>query len=145
MDTQTAKQIVAQGLNDRKNVRAAEARAEKLREDVAAVNDARFREKMAHRKAMNAWQREREDLTGTVSRQRAALRQLREENEELHKREREAQQRRILISAVKAVVAFGLLIVARDLELVVSWLADSLLAFTATYLFCAVVALTHKK
>lgn len=145
METMTARQIVEQGLQARKEARAAEARAEKLREEVTAANEARFYEQMKLQNARRAWQYEREDLTGTISRQRIALRQLREEMGELRKREREARRRRILLSVVKAVIIFGLLIVARDKDLVVYWLADSLLAFTLSYLFVAVIALTRKK
>lgn len=145
METLTARQIVEQGLQARKETRAAEARAEKLREEVTAANEARFYEQMKLQNARRAWQYEREDLTGTISRQRTALRQLREELGEMRKREKKARRRRILLSIVKAVIIFGLLIVARSKELVVYWLADSLLAFTLSYLFVAVVALTCKK
>lgn len=145
METLTAREIVAQGLQARKDARAAEARAEKLREEVTAANEARFYDQLKWENARRAWQYEREDLTGTVNRQRIALRQLREEMGELRKREGNARRRRILLSAVKAVIIFGLLIVARDKELVVYWLADSLLAFTLSYLFVAVIALTRKK
>lgn len=145
METLTARQIVEQGLQARKETRAAEARAEKLREEATAANEARFYEQMKLQNAQRAWQYEREDLTGTISRQRTALRQLREEMGEMRKRERQARRRRILFSVVKAAIIFGLLICARSKELIVYWLADSLLAFTATYLFVAVIALTRKK
>lgn len=145
METQTARQIVAQGLQARKDTRAAEIRAEKLQEEVEAANEARFYEQLKLQNARRAWQYEREDLTGTVNRQRIALRQLREEMEETRKREKAARRRRIILSIVKAVIAFVLLVIARDLELVVYWLADSLLAFSASYLFVAVIALTRKK
>lgn len=145
MDTLTAKQIVSQGLQDRKNVRAAEARAEKFREEADAANEARFYCQLKWENARRAWQYEREDLTGTISRQRITLRQLREELEEMRKREKKTRRRRIILSIVKAVLIFGLLIVARDKGLVVYWLADSLLIFILAYLFVAVIALTHKK
>ena len=140
-----ARETVQQGLDARKNVRAAEARTEQLREEVAAINDARFREHMRYMQARNAWLYERDDLQATVSRQRLTIRELRDENERLTRRAREDRQRRTLLGAVKAVVLFGLLIWARDLDLIVYWLTDSLLAFTATWIFCAVVTLTHKK
>jgi hypothetical protein len=140
-----ARETVQKGLDARKNVRAAEARIEQLRAEVNAVNDARFREHMRHVQARNAWLYERDDLQATVSRQRLTIRELRDENEKMARRERDDRQRRILLSAVKAVVLFGLLICARDLDLIVHWLTDSLLAFTATWLFCAVISLTHKK
>lgn len=140
-----ARETVQQGLDARKNVRAAEARTEQLREEVAAINDARFREHMRYMQARNAWLYERDDLQATVSRQRLTIRELRDENERLTRRAREDRQRRTLLGAVKAVVLFGLLLWARDLDLIVYWLTDSLLAFTATWIFCAVVSLTHNK
>lgn len=140
-----ARETVQQGLDARKNVRAAEARAEQLRAEVNAINDARFREHMRYRQARNAWQYERDDLQGTISRQRITIRELREENEKMARREREDRQRRTLIGAVKAVVLFALLIWARNLDLMVTWLTDSLIGLCATWIFCAVVTLTHKK
>ncbi len=139
------KEIVQQGLQVRKDVRAAEIRAEKYRAEVDAANDARFRDQMVYRQAQRAWQYEREDLTGTISRQFIALRQMREEIGEMRKREREARQRRILISAVKAIILFAVLICIRDLGLIVTWLIDSLLAFSMTWLLFSVVILNYKK
>jgi hypothetical protein len=140
-----AKEIVKQGLQARKDLRAAEDRAEKLREDLAAVNDARFREQLRHQKAQHNWHREQEILTGTVYRQRATLRQQRERIADLVQREHDARQRRILIGAVKALIVLAFLILARDLGWIVSWLAASMMAATATYLLFAVVALTRNK
>lgn len=132
-----AKETVKQGLQARKDVRAAEARAEKLREDLAAVNDARFRDQLRHQKALRHWQREREILVGDVCRQRHTIRQLREENEQLRQREAYAKRLRTLAGAMKAVLILALLIVARDHGWIVSWLAASLIAMSATYLFFA--------
>lgn len=140
-----AKEIVKQGLQARKDVRAAEARTEKLREDLAAVNDARFREQLRHQKAMHNWQREQEILNGTIYRQRNTIRQLREEKEILVQREQDARQRHTLIGAVKALIILALLIIGRDLGWIVSWLAASLMATASTYLLFAVVALIRKK
>lgn len=139
------KEIVQQGLDARKNTRAAEARAEMYRAEVVAANDARFRDHMRYRQARNAWQCEREDLQGTVTRQRIALRQMREEIGEMRRREQEARQRRIITSAVKALILFAFLLCVRDLGLIVTWLTDSLLAFSMTWLLSAVVFLNYKK
>ena len=139
------KEIVQQGLDARKNTRAAEARAEKYRAEVDAANDARFRDQMVYRQAQRAWQYERQDLQGEVSRQRIALRQMREEIGELRKREQKARQRRTLTSAVKALIMFALLICIRDLDLIVTWLIDSMLAFSMTWLLITVAILNFKK
>ena len=140
-----AKETVKQGLQARKDVRAAEARAEKLREDVAAVNDARFREQMSYRKAKLDWLEEKDALVCRVHRQQDIIRQLRKEKQEQTKREEDAKQRRVLLSAVKAIVILGLLIVAQDQGLIVSWLAASLKAATTTYAFFATVAWIRNK
>ena len=140
-----SKEIVQQGLQNRKDVRAAEIRAEKYRTEVAAANDARFRDQMRFRQARNAWLCEREDLQGMVSRQRIAIRQMREEIGEMQKREQNNRQMRIAASIVKAATLFVLLIFARDYSLIVKWLNDSLLAFSMTWLIFSVVMLNHKK
>jgi hypothetical protein len=140
-----AKETVKQGLQARKDARAAELRAEKLREDVAAANDARFREQMRYWTAERRWQAEKEILVGTVYRQQNTIRELREEKAKLLRREQEGRQLRTLIGAVEAVAILALLIVVQDLGLIVSWLATSLMAAVATYLFFAVVALIRGK
>ena len=140
-----AKETVKQGLQARKDVRAAEARAEKLREDLTAVNDARFREHMSHRKAKRSWQAEKEILVGTVYQQHQTVRELREENAELRRHAQEAKQLHTLIGAVKAVLILAGLVVAQDLGWIVSWLAASLMACTVTYLFFTTVAWVRGK
>lgn len=139
------KEIVQQGLQDRKDVRAAERRAEKYHADMVAANDARFRDQMRYRQAQNAWKDERENLQCTVSRQRIALRQMREEISEMRKREQEARHRRIITSAAKAIILFVLMVCIRDLGLIVTWLIDSLLAFSMTWLLVVIVILNYKK
>ena len=139
------KEIVQQGLQVRKDVRAAEIRAEKFRAEAVAINDARFRDQMRDRQAKSAWQCEREDLQGMVNRQRIALTQMREEIGEMRKRERDARQVRIALSIAKAAALFVLLIFARDHNLIVAWLNDSLMAFSISWLLIAITALTCRK
>ncbi len=139
-----ARETVQKGLQARKDVRAAEARVEKLREDMANVNDARFREQLSYRKARLDWQQEREVMLGTIYRQHTALHQLREEKEALAQRERDDRHLRTLFSAVKAVIAFALLICARDMGWIVTWLTDSLLAISVTCFLFAIARLTHR-
>ena len=141
----TNKEIVQKGLQARKDVRAAETRAEKCLAEAVSANDARFRDLMAYRQAQRTWQYEREDLQGTVSRQRIALRQMREEIGQLRKREHESRQRRILASAAKAIISFAVLIFIRDLGLIVTWLTDSLLAFSMTWFLITIAILNFKK
>lgn len=132
------KEIVQQGLDARKNVRAAEARAELLREEVKTVNDARFYDQLKWKNARRAWQYEREDLTGTINRQRVALRQMREQLVAAEDRAREGRQLRALISGAKAVVTLFVLVGIRDIGWVVPWLADSLTALSAVCLCVAI-------
>ncbi len=132
-----AKETVKQGLQARKDVRAAEARNEKLREDLAAVNDARFREQLRHQKAMHHWQREQEILVGDVYRQRCTIRQLREENAKLRQREAYAKQVSALVDAVKYGIIFVGLVWIQDTGWIVPWLNSSLIAVSATCLFFA--------
>lgn len=140
-----AKETVKQGLQARKDTRAAELRAEKLREDVAATNDARFREQLSYRKAKRSWLEEKDLLVGTVYRQQSLIRQLRLEKQEMDRREANAQHVRTLIGAVKAVGFMTALIVAQDMGWIVAWLAASLKASAATYLFFAIVTLVRGK
>lgn len=132
------REIVQQGLDARKNVRAAEARAEKLREQLAVANEACFYEQLRLQNARRAWQYEREDLTGTISRQRVALRQMREQLAAAEDRAREARQLRSLINAAKAVSSLFILIGIRDIGWIVPWLVDSLTALSVTCLCIAI-------
>lgn len=132
------REIVQQGLDARKNVRAAEARAERLSEEVKAAAEARFYDQLKWKNARRAWEYEREDLTGTISRQRIALLQLREQLAAAEDRARTARQLRSLISAAKSVTSLFILIGIRDIGWIVPWLVDSLTALSVTCLFVAV-------
>lgn len=140
-----AKETVQKGLDARKNVRAAEARAEGYRETVDAVRESYFYDSMKWQNSRRQWQQERADLEGQVQSQRRLIRQLVAEREELRQHEKQARKRQILISAAKAVVFFVLLALARETDWIVTWLVDSMLALAATYLFALVVMLTRIK
>ena len=139
----TAKETVSQGLRARKDVRAAEAKVEKIREDLVAANDARFREQVNHQRAERIWQSDKEILLGLITRQQAIIRQLRESQAKAHKREQNSRRLRTLIGAMEAVALFGLLILAREHGWIVAWLADSLSALSLTLLFFAFVKLAR--
>lgn len=132
------REIVQQGLDARKNVRAAEARAEELREQLAVANEACFYEQLRLQNARRAWQYEREDLTGTISRQRIALRQLREQLAAAEDRERECRRTRAMINGTKAISALFVLIGIRNIGWIVPWLADSLIALSVACLCIAI-------
>lgn len=139
------KEIVQMGLDARKNVRAAEARAEMLREEVTAANEARFYDNLKWKNARRAWQYEREDLTGVISRQRISLRQMREQLAVAEKRARKARQIRVLINAAKAFISLIVLIGIRDIGWIVPWLVDSMTALAVTCLFIAIFRLLRNK
>jgi hypothetical protein len=140
-----ARETVQKGLDARKNVRAAEARAERYRDDADAIRDAYFYDRMKWQNDRSRWQQERSDLEGRLQSQRGLIRQLAIEREEFRQRERQARHRRILLSAVKAVVFFILLASVREMNWIVTWLADSMLALIATYLIALAAMLTHNK
>lgn len=137
------REIVQQGLDARKNVRAAEARAKKLSEEVIAANEALFYEQLRLQNARRAWQYEREDLTGIISRQRITLRQLREQLAAAEDRARGEKRFRALINATKAVSALFVLIGIRDIGWIVPWLVDSLTALSVTCLCIAIFNWFH--
>lgn len=136
-----AKETVKQGLQARKDVKAAEARAEKLLEELISVNDARLHEQLRHQNDRRNWQMENGILAGTVHRQQHVIRQLRKEKEDLLRHEQNARQRHILIGAVKAVVILAALTAAKGQGWIVPWLVASLTAAAATYLIFAIVVL----
>lgn len=132
------REIVQQGLQMRRDVRAAMDLAEKYCEEAEATNEARFYDLLKWQNARRAWQYEREDLTGTINRQRVALRQLREQLAHAEDRAREARQFRALINAAKAVSSLFILIGIRDIGWIVPWLVDSLTALSVTCLCIAI-------
>lgn len=136
-----AKETVKQGLQARKDAKAAEARAEMLREELISVNDARLHEQLRYQNDRRDWQLENGILAGTVHRQQHIIRQLRREKEDLLRHEMDTRQRRILIGAVKAVVILAALTAAKGQGWIVPWLVASLTAAAATYLIFAVVVL----
>jgi predicted RNase H-like nuclease (RuvC/YqgF family) len=140
-----AKETVQKGLDARKNVRVAEARAERYREDADVIRESYFYDRMKWQTSRRRWQQERADLEGQVQSQRRLIRQLVAEREEFRQREKQARKRQILLSAAKAVVFFVLLALARETDWIATWLVDSMLALAATYLFALIVMLTRIK
>jgi len=140
-----AKETVKQGLQARKDVRAAEDRAEKFRKDLAAANDARFYDHIGWKAQRATLRREQEILAGVVNRQRVTILQLKEEKAVLLQRERMDRQQRIMISIVKAAATFFLTIIAKNLGWIVPNLAASLLIGSAFYLCFAFAKLTRNK
>ena len=132
------KEIVQQGLQMRRDVRAAMDLAEKYCEEAATANEVRFYDHLKWQNARRAWQYEREDLTGTINRQRIALRQLREQLAAAEDRAREARQIRAIVNTVKALCSMFILIGIRDIGWIVPWLSNSLIALSVTCLGIAI-------
>lgn len=137
------KEIVANGLQARKDVKAATTRAEKFREAAASVHDARFHDRCRYENDRREWQEEKAGLEQSVLFQRNAIKRLVRERDELLKREHDGRQRRIIVGVVKAIFATVLLSAARDLGWVVAWLATGLLVASAVYMCCAIVKLAR--
>lgn len=124
------REIVQQGLNARKDVRAAEARAEKYREAADVIRDELFQEQLRHKRIRSEWLEEKAIMTGVINRQHSTIVHLREYMAAADDRARYARQRRALNNAIEAIFAFVFLAAIYDTGWIVSWLADSLIALT---------------
>ena len=140
----SSKEIVQQGLQVRKDVRAAEARAERYRETIDTIRDTMFREQMSHKVARNNWLEEKATLNGIINRQHDTIRQLRESKAAAKAKAEEAYRTRTIYNAVKCAGLFVLMICAKDLGWVVPWLADSLAACALVGAFFAFIKLACK-
>lgn len=140
-----AKETVKEGLQARKETRAAEARAKKAEEKAAATRDEYFHERMNHMSCRQAWEQERESLLWSLEDRNAFIECLAKERDELIADAKEAKQTRLVLGIVKALVVFTASFVARDLQLVVAWLATGLMVATALYMGYASVKLLRKK
>lgn len=139
------KEIVQQGLNARKDVRAAEARAEKFRQDAADQSDARFYERNKHRLERADWLEEKAVMEKYISTLEKVNNSLTSERDRLIQHEKAAQQRQILLGSAKAILAVLLLTFARDLGWIVTWLATVLQCLSAGFLVYAFAKLTRNK
>lgn len=132
------KEIVQQGLDARKNTRAAEAKAARYRELVDVTRDTLFREQMSHSQARRLWMEEKTVLNGLISRQNSLIANLRGQLAFAEDRAREERRFRALISGVKAVSSLFILVGIRDIGWVVPWLCDSLTALSTACLGVAI-------
>ena len=134
------REIVQQGLDARKNTRAAEAKAERYREIANNTRDMLFLEQMSHKQAHRVWREEKEVLSGIIYRQNGTIADLRQRMAAAEDQAREGLQLRALIGASKAVVSMFVLIGIRDIGWIVPWLADSLVGASA---ICLIVAMLN--
>jgi hypothetical protein len=139
------KEIVSKGLQARKDVRAAETRAEKFRQDAADQRDARFYERNKQEIERRGWQDERAQLHGCLVSQQREIFRLTKDLEIMRNREQHAQQLHTIAGVVKAILIAMMTVAARDMGWVVTWLATVLLIVSVAYMIHAVVTLTRKK
>lgn len=140
-----AKETVTRGLQARKDVRAAEAKAAASRAATVEERDARFHEQMGHKRDAARWSEEKARLESLIFDQYCMIRKLNRQLAERNRQEREARQRMILAGGLKGLIVFALLASAKDLGWVVPWLVNCLLVSTAAYMFYSVVTLAMKK
>ena len=140
-----AKETVQKGLDARKNVKAAEARAERYRETVDVIRDALFREQMSHKRARSIWVEERTTMEGIIYRQNDTIADLRQRLAAAEGRARKARQIRAMIDGSMACVAFVALIWTRDLGWIAPNLSDSLTALSLVCLGVAVFTWSRNK
>lgn len=132
------REIVQQGLDARKNTKAAEAKAERYREIANNTRDTLFREQMSHKQARRLWLEEKTIMTGWINRQHDVIVGLRQDLADAKDREREVRRNRALTNAVKYGVIFVSLIWTRGTGWIVPWLADSLTALSLVCLLAAI-------
>jgi len=139
------REIVERGLQARRAVRAAEARAAQNQAETEDARDARFYDQMRHKNDAALWQQERENLEWTIGQKDWEIRDLVKQRDALIAVQKEDQQRRKLIGIAKAVAFFVIMSTLRDLDLVTAWLGGGLMVATGGYLIFAICSLLYKK
>lgn len=141
----TPRETVNKGLQDRKDVRAAEAARDQAREHAYAINDARIRDRCNSATALRKLEIERDAMHREWEAKVAENRHLSAELAACRKREAERHQRARIVNAAKAVVVALLLTFARDLGLMEPWLVNGLLAVSVSYVAYAIARLIREK
>lgn len=141
----TPRETVNKGLQDRKDVRAAEASRDLAWERAYAVNDARIRERCNNATTVRKMEIEREALRREWEAAVVENRHLSAELTACRKREAERHQRARIVNAAKATVTALLLTFARDLDLMAPWLVTALLVVSVSYVVYAIVRLAREK
>jgi hypothetical protein len=141
----TARETVNKGLQDRRDVRAAEAARDMAWERAHAVNDARIRERCNNATAIRKLEIEADAMRRSWEEKVAENRHLSAELAACRKREAERHQRARIVNAAKATVTALLLTFARDLDLMAPWLVTTLLVISVSYVVYAIVRLAREK
>lgn len=137
----TPRETVTKGLQDRKDVRAAEASRDMYREHAVNINNARIRDRVNQATAVRRLELERDALRKGWEEAVVESKRLNAELAACRKREANRHQRARLVNAAKAAVICLLLTFARDLDLIVPWLVNTLLAISVVYVAYAVTRL----
>lgn len=137
----TPRETISKGLQDRKDVRAAEASRDAYREHAYAVNNARIRDRVNHATALRKMELERDAMRKGWEEAVVENKRLNAELTATRKREANRNQKARLVNAAKAAVVCLLLTFARDLDLMVPWLVNALLVISVAYVAYAVARL----
>ena len=141
------KETVQKGLDARKNVKAAEARAAQAEQNAAEANDDRIHEHLNSRSDRQVWEQERKALISQCEEAKEYIRKLLAEIEAMRHEERDQAKARehLLVELAKASAAIILIYTVRDLDLVAYWLANGLIVCSEVYLTALLVKLLRKK
>ena len=138
------KEIVENGLQARKEVRQAEARANAYRSAAAAQKDARISEMMCHKNDAARWAEEKACLENQIRTQRVEIRLLHKDREDRKKQDRKVMRLVILAGFVNCLVAFMILFSTIGL-LPAPWSSNSLTISAAVCMVHVGVVLAMKK
>lgn len=141
------KDIVQKGMDARKNVKAAEARAAQAEQNAAEANDARLHDCVNNRSELLNLQKALEGTADKLAEAKEYIRKLLAEIEVMRHDEREQakERERLLVELAKASAAIILTYTVRDLDLVAFWLANGLIIASELYLTLLLVKLLRKK
>lgn len=138
------KEIVENGLQARKEIRKAEARANAYRSAASAQKDARMAEMMNHKKDTVRWEEEKARLEKLILSQHGEIRKLQRERSARNKQDRKTMRLVILAGFVNCLVAFMILFSTLGL-LPDPWSSNSLTISAAVCMFHVGVVLAMKK
>lgn len=137
------KETVQKGLDARKEANTAKEETERIRKELEEVGHKMVSLQLSHENDKNYWNREKSELVEMLLLERRLNRDLGDILDRKDKREKEAEQRGLLASVLKTVVALILIVAFRDLDLVNVWLAAALAGLFTGYLAVAVVRLAR--
>ena len=141
------REIVEQGRQARKDVKAAEARAAQAEQNAAEVQAEREYDRLNHKRDQHVLQQDLDYLVAQRDEAYTHILKLTDEIEAMKRqaREQEKDRRRLLVELAKAFVAVVLIYGVRDLDLVTFWLANGLAVAFEIYAVILLAKLLRKK